>query len=340
MLSLFQRGSSAESPPAVPFNILCRDHSELAEMVADERVMAVIRYGSITRLNVEDSRLVTVGLPELGGSGTLEVWRSRQPVQVASLGDVRFACNDRVMLGHLLVNEADYPDLDVATYAAYCRMLSFVRTQDYPYLLRVWNYFPDIKREQHGLTRYKAFCQGRYLVWERHAGSDAGRPAAPLPAACTVGTCSPGFLILFLAARQPATALKNLRQPGYSRQTIGSRPAPFSRAILKSWGARHDLYVSSTAGIVGHDTLHTYDPCIQLEETLNDLEALITNAATQLNRPLGFTLLKIYLRDEANLDRLRERVTERFGRGVPVLFLQGGICRSSLLIEIEATCSS
>jgi chorismate lyase/3-hydroxybenzoate synthase len=322
-----------------PFSIAYLDSSQTLQTLADEQVMAVIWFGSTTQVYVDDPRQFTVGLPELGESGTVEVWYSPRPLQTGSAAGIRYACNEDVLLAHLLVEETDYPDLDTATYAAYRQILAFIHRQGYPYLLRVWNYFPDINFVSNGLERYRAFCQGRH----RALAAELIDFDALLPAACAIGTHTAGLLIYFLAAKQPGVQIENPRQISafHYPPRYGPKSPSFSRSILKTWGAtqRH-LYISGTASIVGHATCHTQDLTAQLQETLTNLEALLEQAGRQGQTPLRLALLKVYVRPAVAVTGLRDLIARRFGPAIPTLFLQADICRRNLLVEIEGIGSS
>jgi len=321
--------------PTPPFSIAYLDIAQLSSVLADEQVMAAIRFGAPTQANPADVRQFAVGLPELGGNQTLEVWYSRLLLQRGSSGSIYWTGNQEVLLAHLLLEETAYPDLANATYAAYRQLLAFVHRQGYPCLLRAWNYLPYINRSDNGLERYQAFCQGRHQA----LAAELSGFESMLPAACALGSQTPGLLIYVLAARQPGSQIENPRQLSafhYPRQ-YGPKSPSFSRSILKPWGAAggSHLYLSGTASIVGHLTRHHHDPIAQLHETLLNVETLLEQASRRAQAPFRLALLKVYVRSAVSLVRLREPIVERFGAELPLLFLQADICRSDLLVEIE-----
>jgi chorismate lyase/3-hydroxybenzoate synthase len=163
-----------------------------------------------------------------------------------------------------------------------------------------------------------------------------------LPAATVIGTKYPGVVIGFLAAQQAGVPVENPRQvsayhypPQYS-----PRSPSFSRAMLKDWGGQSHLYVSGTASIIGHETRHGGDVQAQLDEILRNLEALLTQAADTARTPFqagdGEMFLKVYIRHHEDFVPVRERLRQRLGAHRSVLYLQGELCRSDLLVEIEA----
>ncbi|MFO1429418.1 MAG: hypothetical protein U1F76_04645 [Candidatus Competibacteraceae bacterium] len=317
-----------------PFCIAYRNIAQSASVLANAQVMAAIGFGAHTQTNPADSRQFTVGLPELGGNQTLEVWYSRLPLQKGITGGIHWVGNQEVLLAHLLVEETAYPDLASATYAAYRQLLAFAHRQGYPCLLRIWNYFPAINRDDNGLERYQAFCQGRHQALATEPSSFE----STLPAACALGSQTPGLLLYALAARQSGIQIENPRQLSAFRypRRYGPKSPSFSRSILKSWGtgASH-LYLSGTASIVGHLTRHHHDPIAQLHESLLNVETLLEQAGRRIQVPFRLALLKVYVRPTIDIARLHEPISERFGPELPLLFLQADICRRDLLVEIE-----
>ena len=235
------------------------------------------------------------------------------------------------------LNEQSAADLSLLTSTAYRRLFAAARARGYPYLLRVWNYFPDIAREAGGLERYQAFCVGRHwaLLAERAECENH------LPAACAIGTQGPGLRIYALASREAGLQIENPRQVSafrYPRQYGPTSPS-FSRAIFKDWGAPNaHLYISGTASVVGHTSQHL-ELMAQLEETLRNLQALLDQANRVVPVVLRPTLLKIYLRPGFDPAPLRDRIVQTFGT-VPLLFLGADICRPDLLVEIEGVAVS
>lgn len=317
-----------------PFSVSYFDSSVAPQALADERVMAVIGFGSNTQIDTQDPRQLTLGLSELGERSTVEVWYSEHPLQTRHTNGIYCVYNEQVLLAHLLLDEGDYPDLDSATYAAYRRIFTFIQRQGYPYLLRVWNYFSDINFDQQGLERYRAFCLGRYRVLAEEMANFEVR----LPAACAIGTQAGGLLVYFLAAKVPGIQIENPRQMSafhYPPQ-YGPKSPSFSRSVMMDWGrAERHLYISGTASIVGHATYHAQDPLAQAQEIQHNLEALLEHAGRYARTQFQFSLLKIYVRPGIALAALRDVITRRFNPAIPLVFLQADICRTDLLVEIE-----
>ena len=119
-----------------------------------------------------------------------------------------FAMSGDVLAGAISLDEKAGATLDVTTELAYRQLLHHTRELGFPYLWRVWNFFPDINEEEAGLERYRRFCVGRHQAVEANLQNF---PSA-LPAGTAVGTRSGPLQIYFLAGARPASHLGNPRQ--------------------------------------------------------------------------------------------------------------------------------
>lgn len=295
-------------------------------------VLAVIDFGTGLPA-VSDAPVVRVPLAQIGSKPLQEVWRSQQPVARGVHDGIRFARNDAVLFGHLRLDEDGSGTLEARTGELYRRVFAAVRELGYPHVWRVWNFFADITGSEAGLERYRAFCRGRH---------SALSPILPrfeqsLPAATTIGSRVPGIVVCFLAATEPAEQVENPRQVSAFRYPLryGPKSPSFSRAVLKQWGsgAAH-LYISGTASIVGDESRHLGHPEGQIAEALDNVDALLATAAARTGSPLHPALLRFYLRNAGDADMVVRAAVRRFGP-VPVLLLEGEICRNDLLLEVE-----
>ena len=321
-------------PPSVDVFYAPADSAD--RWLGDDSLVALLRFGTSTHVSATDSRDISIALPPLGPEDLIEVWRAATPVTRGRNGDLCYALNGEILFGHLLIEESATGGLASAARAAYHEMLRAVEASGYPHLIRVWNYFPAINVEADGLERYRAFCIGRH-----DAFTAVGFESQQLAAASAIGTRASGLLLYFVAAKAPGTPIENPRQMSayhYPAQ-YGPRSPLFSRALVKQWRVGTQLYISGTASVVGHRTVHEGDAVAQLQETGRNIEALIARANEM--HPLvpkslrELSLLKLYLRrpDDIVLDRDVQRL---FGAALPRLYLHADICRSGLLLEIDA----
>jgi hypothetical protein len=151
--------------------------------------------------------------------------------------------------------------------------------------------------------------------------------------------------VYFLAGRTPPLAIENPRQVSAYRypDAYGPRSPTFSRAALASLGEqRIALFTSGTASIVGHATMHIGDVLRQTEESLANIAAVRAVAAERAGVPFPAESLSytVYVRRLADLAVVREvferSVGVRSSAALEAIYLQADICRTDLLVEIEA----
>jgi chorismate lyase/3-hydroxybenzoate synthase len=281
--------------------------------------------------------VVCLDMPQFNGPPLAEVWTSTLSVTYHQAEGIHCAMNDEVLFGALQLEERPGTLLDILTYTAYRRLLVQARALGYPHLLRVWNYFPHINRESDGLERYQRFCAGRHQALAENL-SDFPRT---LPAGTAVGTMSGPLSIHFLAARQPGTHVENPRQVSayeYPR-VYGPRSPSFARATLRPSISGSHLLIAGTASVVGHASEHIGEPHKQTLEILHNLNALITQTEQRhgitRGQWYGQALFKIYIRHPEHFVAIRGILKEQLPSHTQVLYLQGEMCRSELLLEIE-----
>lgn len=324
-----------------PFTIEYASKTSGAEPRLDAHTLGIIRFGHAATAR-GDARELCVPLMPLDDDGTVEIWRSTEEVEHGWIGDLGYARNSEVMLVQLTVDEPRFQDMEQASFDAYTQIQNFLVSQGYPHPIRIWNYFPEINIGSADEERYKQFSVGRARVIEALPEYEER-----LPAASAIGSAVPGFFIYLLAARQGGVQIENPRQVSafhYPRQ-YGVRSPSFSRARLVRWPRERHLYLSGTASVVGHETLHVDDCAEQLKETIRNIESLLSNTA--IARPslpgLGWAdlkLLRVYLRHAADLPAVRDALTSQLGSETPVLYLLGDICRQDLALEIEGIFTS
>jgi chorismate lyase/3-hydroxybenzoate synthase len=319
-----------------PFSANFTSLSSANELLDDQHVLALIEFGSADDQGDSDPRRITVGLPQLGPSPLVEVWKSATPVVSGIRGQVSYSKNEQVLLGHLSVDERDFPSLEEATGQAYGSILPFAREMGFPHYLRIWNYIPDINGEENGVERYKSFCTGRHASLEKFGFSEHR-----LPAASGVGSSSDKLLIYFLAARDAGVQVENPRQVSafhYPPQ-YGPKSPSFSRAMVKDWGTGKHLYISGTASIIGHESRHGDSLLPQLTESLRNMSTLVKSAETEhgvtIHTLSELSQVKVYVRDGQDHAAIRSHIDEQLGKEVPVIYLGGDLCRKNLLVEVE-----
>lgn len=314
------------------------DAASLASAGERPDLLAVLGFPALPQSDcLEGVAADRVDAGAIGAGGLREVWASRGPVRQEIEGAIRYST-----CGDFLFGVAAYPEgagaIRELAEQAYAGIFALLGRTGFIHALRFWNYFPRINEQEGGIERYRLFNVGRAAAFE-----SAGRyREGAIPAACALGTGSGGALtVYFVAAREPGIAVENPRQVSAYRYPAeyGPRSPTFSRAVLHGTGEAAILFVSGTASIVGHRTLHAGDVVAQARETLANLEAVFAEAE-RLVRPGAFprreASYKVYVRRPADLRAIQGEVAAALGPEADVTYLRADICRSDLLVEIEA----
>jgi len=324
---------------SLPFFIQYLPVENISALAADKNVLAAIRFASVASVENTEKPLFSVGLPNLALSNVVEVWYSDTPIQTTVMKGIQLSWNDDILFGHVLLDGAGYRNLRVATEETYRLIATLLQQQGYPCLLRLWNYLPSLSQTPQNLDNYQAFCQGRQQILD-----EVGHWESCPPASTTIGASCSGLQIYFIAAKQAAKPLENSHQTSHflSPPQQGSIQTTFARAVIKKWQNSSHLYISSTPSVVGDEKRHEGQVKLQLDEALNNIEALLL-AHTSDGQPLPIqhftelSFLKVYLCDLFMLSVTEEHLIRRYGCQLPpVLFLRGDVLETGLLIEIEA----
>jgi chorismate lyase / 3-hydroxybenzoate synthase len=271
-----------------------------------------------------------------------ELFSSDAPLTHGQSGKVRYCHDGSVLFGMLTVSEEELPSsavppLQAATYRAYADIFRVLDETGYASVFRFWNYMAGINAKSHGLERYRQFNFGRQEAFSKRGFVDKDA----IPAACALGFESGPLTVAFLAGMSAATAIENPRQLSayqYPPQ-YGPRSPLFSRATLAQIGEADVFFLSGTASIIGHETLHVGDVLKQTKETLVNIEAVVSEANKRAKRPgfdMSALLYTVYVRRPEDVSIIRDEIERTIGPGVHAVYLQADICRQDLLLEIEA----
>ena len=245
--------------------------------------------------------------------------------------------------GDWLFGIIDVPEdagLEAAAGHAYAGLFDALHITGFTQLLRVWNYLPRINEEGNAMERYRRFNAGR-----QQAFLDAGERAFEgSPAACAIGSADGPLRVRFLAGRGAVRHIENPRQVSayHYPQRYGPRAPTFSRAAMCAVGeGRLGLFVSGTASIVGHESVHRGDVRAQVRETVANLQAVLDNASSKSSARWSLRDLHgvVYVRHAhdhaAVLDELGRVAPDLARNAGEMVFLHADVCRRELDVEIE-----
>ncbi len=300
---------------------------EAAAVLAEPGMLAVIGFGA-GHADRDDPRWLTLALEPFDAPAPLECWEVEGEVVAGRDGAIRWSRGGGWLFASIRLDETEHGGVASTAERAYAALAGFVSQQPERHVLRVWNYLAAINSGDGDAERYKQFCNGR----ARGMGAAFGEG---FPAATAIGYLGrrPQLQVYLLAGVQPGLRVENPRQVSawhYPRQ-YGPTPPGFARAMRLPGGEA--LAISGTAAVIGHASAHHDDLLAQLDETLANLEALLSSAGM----PAGFDThspLKAYVRHPADARAVRDFFRQRLP-GVPALLLHGEICRSELLVEID-----
>lgn len=307
------------------------ESGSLDQILAAADVLAVIGFGSGAPPH-RDPRYLRVALEPAQAPAPFEVWRGSAPVIHDVAGEVRWSSDGDYAFGIIEVDEAACGGIADSARHAYRLLREWIADSRMPHVLRMWNYLDAINTGVGDAERYREFCRGR---------ADGMRSLFEhgFPAATAIGARS-GRRVLqvyWLAARVRGAALENPRQVSawrYPRQYGPSAPT-FARA-MRAPTQSAQLYISGTAAIVGHVSHHRDDLPAQLDETLTNFASLLEAAGIPPAAQFGTrSVLKAYVRNDADAAAAAARLRERLPATTPLLLLHGDICRRELLIEID-----
>jgi chorismate lyase / 3-hydroxybenzoate synthase len=339
--------STALGSSALQLDYLPRAHLAAQPASWWQNVLGVVGFGSPAGFDRVRVPVATSMTPSLQQADVCEIWRADGGAELlngeARHSSLRYRYGDELLFGCIALDEKSLPERDAnalirATEIAYQEIFEVLGSTHHPHLIRIWNYLADINLHASGDERYRHFNSARQMAFRKSGRATMGT----VPAACALGSPSGSPLsIYFLAARQPPTMIENPRQTSaYHYPPKFGRHSPiFSRACV--WGGvhHHRLFVSGTASIVGHETLHRGDVVAQTRETMTNIGALVDEAndlAGSARYSIDTLKLKVYVRRRSDLAAIQATLAGMLSPATSVLFLQADVCREDLLVEIEA----
>lgn len=274
-------------------------------------------------------------LARLGG-GAGEAWSGAAPVRRERAGRIRWAGDGVHWFGSIDVDAAG-DRLEDEARRAYEELLRASERAGCAHVLRAWNAVVHINRFSVGEERYRLFCKGRA---EAYAGLWGEGFEQRLPSCSAVGSHSGGLSVHLLAASRPGTSIENPRQISAYRypDLYGPKSPSFARGLVAPAGSGGWVFVSGTASIIGHESVHRGDPVAQTEETMRNIEEVLdAGGCPGTGGPLGTRLhaLRVYVRRRDDLAPIRDTLDRILGSPVPTVWLLADVCREELLVEIE-----
>lgn len=310
----------------------------IEELLADDCVLAVLEFSQSCRAT-GCARKFSTGLDSLEDSSVKEVWYSSIAVEYGINNGLYWSASDDTLFVGMWVSESEYASLRTATHFIYAELINFVRQRRYPNIVRMWNYFADINVGKEDDERYKQFCLGRHDAFDQCGYQ-------PYPAATAIGHLGGDMMVYLLASRTNNPLFfenpQQLSAYHYPRE-YGPRSPSFARAALMQEqmaeltqsSGKALLYLSGTASVKGHQSFYKDDFERQWTLTWKNIEALLVCVSDRSSSDSQLLMLKVYLREVRHLAQAKRLIKHYVNDDVEVLYLQGDICRSELLLEID-----
>jgi enamine deaminase RidA (YjgF/YER057c/UK114 family) len=303
-----------------------------------------------------------VSQPPMEGRTIMEVW------MMDSGPDHSFAFNRGEQASALFIDCPDFSCLVSAQYSAKHQIFGdnareaysmldaalFDAGFDYSHIVRQWNYIEGITQtetvQDRRLQNYQEFNDLRSLCYKKSNFING------YPSATGIGVANGGCLIEALALKEkksknvkPVTNSLQVDAHSYSSEVLDgvavdamkelSTPK-FERGKYIQMNGAGFFFVSGTASILGEQTVFPEDAGRQTATTIQIIDSLMSfnnlknNKINLISQPAPVNY-RVYLKNESDYSVVKSLCDAYFGvkNGI---FVKADICRSNLLVEIEA----
>jgi len=219
-------------------------------------------------------------------------------------------------------------------------------------VIRTWLYLGDIVGPEGATQRYKELNRARTDFYEDIRFTAVNPPPGfnptVYPASTGIGSDSRDILMSSIALVTErddivGVPLENPLQTSafdYSAK-YGTKSPKFARAMALSCGPFATIFISGTASITESETRYVGDVEGQTRQTLDNIEALISednlrrHGMAGLGTTLdGLALLRVYIKRQEDYAKTRAVCEARLGE-LPTIYAVADVCRPELLVEIE-----
>ena len=222
----------------------------------------------------------------------------------------------------------------------------------YDQVIRTWLYLGDIVGPEGDTQRYKELNRARTDFYQdihfSAVATPQGHDPKVYPASTGIGTEGKEVVMSCIALVTERddilfTPLENPVQT--SAFDYGSDYSPkspkFARAMALSCGPFATTFVSGTASITESETRYIGDVEGQTRQTLDNIEALISESNFKahgmpgLGATLdGLALVRVYIKNQEDYAKTKAVCEARLGE-LPTIYAVADVCRPELLVEIE-----
>jgi enamine deaminase RidA (YjgF/YER057c/UK114 family) len=224
----------------------------------------------------------------------------------------------------------DHADAYTQTSAIFSGLADDLRDEGMTLLdnaVRTWVYVRDIDLNYAEMVRARReFFESEGLTADTRYIASTGIGGVTCGDSCIVGVDA--FAVGGLAPEQ----IVRMEAPGHLAPTI-DYGVTFERGTRLRFGDRSHLFISGTASIDTEGRIvHPDDPAAQTRRTVENLAALLDAQGAGLT-DLGYVIA--YARSVNDRDHISAVLADLLPDGLPVVFLEGTVCRPGWLIELE-----
>ncbi len=243
-------------------------------------------------------------------------------------------------------------DRSVDAFASMHRLLCSAGVR-FDQVVRTWLYLGDIVGPEGETQRYKELNRARtdFFGDIRFAVGRTPRcyEGDVYPASTGIGTSNGDIVMSCIAigTNRDDLLLVPLENPlqtsAFDYGTMYSPKSPkFARAMALTCGDCATTFVSGTASITNSESRHIGNAEAQTHQTLDNIEALISEHNFQRHGMPGLgaalndlALVRVYIKRQEDYAKTRAACEARLGE-LPTIYAIADVCRPELLVEIEA----
>ena len=226
-------------------------------------------------------------------------------------------------------------------------------------VVRAWLYMGSITAcdDESGVERYRELNRARtdfFTEQESQGLLQIHRDGRNYYPACTgIGMHGQDLTVscMTLQSDRDDVQLLPLENPNQTSafnysQEFSAKSPKFSRAMAVIIGDYVTTWISGTASIVDSETVHVGDAAGQTEQTIDNIQNLISrqnfehhgvrNAGVRLE---DLAKVRVYVKRTEDYETCRAVCERRFGP-IPTIYAIADVCRSNLLVEIEGVAFS
>ena len=221
-------------------------------------------------------------------------------------------------------------------------------------IVRQWNYIPSIlsvnKFENSTLQNYQIFNDIRAFYYNPEYFSNG------YPAATGIGTSNGSVTLDFIAVnREGDISVMPIKSPvqqsayNYTENVLegealsaesGKKPPLFERGKLISYPDNNYVFISGTASIKGEKTISAGDVKEQTKITIDNILELTMKKNMETIGVMGddsptYDYVRVYMKNRDDFNDVKQ-VVEQQMKVKDIIYVEADICRTNLLVEIEA----